>query len=122
MYGLLLVDERDELTLAVLQVMPLPFARYLAARMATPCLLSMLMTIAVCPVAGLAPLPLGTVAVIALAGATTVPVVTLTIVTFASNKVVALAMMRVVNAPPWHCRYSLTLPRRHDIAASAMNR
>lgn len=97
-YGLLLVDERDERTLAVLRVMPLPFARYLAARMATPCLLSMLMTIAAYPVARFAPLPLGTVAAIALAGATTVPVVTLTIVTFASNKVAALAIMRVVNA------------------------
>lgn len=97
-YGLLLVDERDERTLAVLRVMPLPFGRYLAARMATPCLLSMLMTIAAYPVAGFVPLPLGTVAVIALAGATTVPVVTLTIVTFASNKVVALAIMRVINA------------------------
>ncbi len=97
-YGLLLVDERDERTLAVLRVMPLPFARYLAARMATPCLLSLLMTIAAYPVAGFAPLPLGTVAAIALVGATTVPVVTLTIVTFASNKLVALAIMRVVNA------------------------
>jgi fluoroquinolone transport system permease protein len=97
-YGLLLVDERDERTLAVLRAMPLSFARYLAARMATPCVLSLLMTIGAYAVAGLAPLPLTTVAVIAAVGATTVPVVSLTIVVFASNKVAALAIMRVVNA------------------------
>jgi fluoroquinolone transport system permease protein len=97
-YGLLLVDERDERTLAVLRVMPVSFAHYLIARMATPCVLSILMTIAAYPVAGLAPLPLATIAVIALAGATIVPVVTLTIVAFAANKVAALAIMRVLNA------------------------
>lgn len=97
-YGLLLVDERDERTLAALRVMPLSFAQYLTARMATPCVLSMLMTIVAYPVAGLAPLSLATVAAIAVVGATTVPVVTLTIVAFASNKVAALAIMRVVNA------------------------
>ncbi|MBC7767657.1 MAG: hypothetical protein H7124_02615 [Phycisphaerales bacterium] len=97
-YGLLLVDERDERTLASLRVMPLSFAHYLTARMATPCVLSILMTIAAYPVAGLAPLPLTTVALIAVVGATTVPVSTLAIVAFAPNKVAALAIMRVVNA------------------------
>lgn len=97
-YGLLLVDERDERTLTVLRVMPVSFAHYLFARLAAPCLMSILVTIAAYPVAGLAPLPLATVAIIALAGATTVPVVALTIATFAANKVAALAIMRVVNA------------------------
>jgi hypothetical protein len=97
-YGLLLVDERDERTLAVLRVMPVSFARYLAARMATPCVLSILVTICAYPLAGLAPLPLATVAAIALVGGTTVPVVTLAIVSFAPNKVAALAVMRVANA------------------------
>jgi fluoroquinolone transport system permease protein len=97
-YGLLLVDERDERTLTVLRVMPVSFAHYLIARLATPCLMSILVTVAAYPVAGLAPLPLPTIAAIALAGATTVPVVTLTIATFAANKVAALAIMRVVNA------------------------
>ncbi|MGD9814669.1 MAG: hypothetical protein AB7Q23_14360 [Hyphomonadaceae bacterium] len=97
-YGLLLVDERDEHTLTVLRVMPVSFAHYLLARLAAPALLSILVTVAAYPVAGLAPLPLVTVAIIALAGATTVPVVTLTIATFAANKVAALAIMRVVNA------------------------
>lgn len=97
-YGLLLVDERDERTLASLRVMPVSFAHYLTARMATPCVLSILVTIIAYPVAGLAPLPLATVAPIAVIGATTVPVSTLTIVAFAPNKVAALAIMRVVNA------------------------
>lgn len=97
-YGLLLVDERDERTLTALRVMPVSFAHYLFARLATPCLMSILVIVAAYPVAGLAPLPLPTVAIIAMAGATTVPVVTLTIAAFAPNKVAALAIMRVANA------------------------
>jgi hypothetical protein len=96
-YGLLLVDERDQRTLAVLRVMPIAFAHYLLARLATPCILSILVTIAAYPLAGLAPLPAETVVAIGLVGATTVPVVVLSIVTFASTKVGALVVMRLVN-------------------------
>jgi len=95
-YGLLLVDERDERTLAVLRVMPISFGQYLLARMVTPCALSLLVTIIAYPLAGMMPLPLTTVILIASAGVTTVPVVVLGIVVFASNKVAALAVMRVM--------------------------
>ena len=96
-YGLLLVDERDQRTLAVLRVMPISFAHYLTARLAAPCILSIIVTVAAYPLAGMAPLPFATVTLLALAGATTVPVVVLSIVTFASTKVGALAVMRVAN-------------------------
>lgn len=96
-YGLLLVDERHERTLAVIRVMPAPFAHYLAARMLAPCALSLLMTIAAYPVAGLAPLPTATVAAIAAAGVALAPLVTLAIAAFAPNKVAGLALLRVVN-------------------------
>lgn len=96
-YGLLLADERDERTLAVLRVMPISFGQYLFARMVTPCILSLIVTIMAYPIAGMAPMPLETVILIALAGVTTVPVVVLAIVVLASNKVAALAVMRVVN-------------------------
>lgn len=94
-YGLLLVDERDARTLAVVRVTPQPFARYMAARMFGPCVLSLLATVLAYPIAGLAPMPLGRVAVIALAGASMVPAVALFIVAFAPNKLAGLVMMRI---------------------------
>jgi fluoroquinolone transport system permease protein len=95
-FGLLLVDERDARTLAAVRVTPQPFARYMAARMFTPCALSFAATILAYPIAGLAPTPLAHVAVIALAGASVVPAVALFVVTFAPNKVAGLVMMRIV--------------------------
>jgi hypothetical protein len=92
------MDERDGRTLAVIRVMPAPFAHYLAARMLPPCALSLLMTIAAYPVAGLAPLPAPTVAAIAAAGVATARIVTLAIAAFAPNKVAGLALLHVVNA------------------------
>ena len=96
-YGLLLVDERDERTLSVLRIMPAPFASYLAARLLIPTLLAVLMTIVTYPLAGLTPLPIETVAAIALAGATVVPVAALVIVSVAANKVSGLVVFRLVN-------------------------
>ena len=97
-YGLLLADERDERTLAVVRVMPAPFAQYLTARMLAPCALSLLVTIAAYPIAGLAPLPLPAVAAIAIGGAPIAPLTALAIAAFAANTVTALALLRVVNA------------------------
>lgn len=97
-YGLLLVDERDQRTLQVLRVMPMPFAHYMAARMITPLALSVAMTIAAYPIAGLAPLPIVVVVMLALVGATSAPMVALAIAAFARDKVTALAIMRVVNS------------------------
>lgn len=97
-YGLLLVDERDQRTLQVLRVMPMPFAHYMAARMVTPLALSVTMTIAAYPIAGLAPLPFGTVVMLAVVGAASAPMVALAMAAFARDKVAALAIMRVVNS------------------------
>lgn len=96
-YGLLLVDERDDRTLMVLRVMPAPFSRYLLARLALPSALAALMSVIAYPLAGLAPLPIGVVIALAIVGATSVPVVTLAMVAFSPNKVAALAVMRVAN-------------------------
>lgn len=96
-YGLLLVDERDDRTLTVLRVMPTPFSRYLLARLVLPSALATLMSIVAYPLAGLAPLPMSVVIALAITGATSVPVVTLAMVAFSPNKVAALAVMRVAN-------------------------
>lgn len=96
-YGLLLVDERDQRTLMVLRIMPVAFGHYLAARMAAPCVLAILVTIVAYPVAGMWPVHPAAVILTAIAGATTVPTIVLLIATLASNKVAALAIMRVSN-------------------------
>ncbi len=97
-YGLLLVGERDERTLMALRVMPVSFARYVAARLFTPLAFSVGVTIIAYPVAGLAPLPIATVALIAVVNAISAPVVALAMATFAKDKMAALAVMRVANS------------------------
>lgn len=97
-YGLLLVGERDERTLMALRVMPVSFARYMAARLFTPLAFSVLMTIIAYPIAGLAPLPMATVILLAVVTATSAPVVALAMATFARDKMAALAVMRVANS------------------------
>lgn len=97
-YGLLLVAERDERTLMALRVMPVSFARYIAARLFTPLALSVSMTIVAYPLAGLAPLPIMTVALLAVSNAISAPVVALAMAAFARDKVAALAVMRVANS------------------------
>jgi fluoroquinolone transport system permease protein len=114
-YGLLLVDERDERTLAAVRVMPVPFLRYIAMRLAAPFSLSVVTTIAAYPLAGLAPLPLTTVAVIALSAGLAAPTVALIIVTYAPNKLAALVLMRVSAA-------ALSLPVVALVAISGWDR
>jgi hypothetical protein len=97
-YGLLLADERDERMVAVVRVMPVTFAQYLTARLLAPCALSLLVTIAAYPIAGLAPLSHPAVAAIAIGGAPVAPLTALAIAAFAPNKVAALALLRVINA------------------------
>ncbi|WP_366145262.1 hypothetical protein [Brevundimonas sp.] len=97
-YGLLLVGERDERTMMALRVMPVSFARYLAARLFTPLAFSVGVTIVAYPVAGLAPLPVTTVALIAIVNAISAPVVALAMAAIARNKMAALAVMRVANS------------------------
>lgn len=98
LYGLMLVDERDEGTLAVLRVMPVPFDAYLFARLAIPTSLAALMIIVSYPLAGLTPLPLSAVLPIAVVGASAVPMAALTVVSIAPNKVAALAVFRLLNS------------------------
>jgi hypothetical protein len=97
-FGLLLADERDERTLSVVRVMPARFARVLAVRLAVPCILSLVVTVASYPIAGLAPLSMTTVAVIATGGILLAPLTALAIGAFAANKVTALALLRVISA------------------------
>ncbi len=97
-YGLLLVNERDEHTLIAIRVMPVSFAVYIAARLFIPLVFSVGVTIFAYPLAGLAPIPMGTVALLAAINGTSAPVVALAMAAFARNKMAALAVMRVANS------------------------
>lgn len=96
-YGLLLVEEREDGLTPSLRVMPVSFATYMIARMVLPMLGAMIVTTLAYPVAGMAPLPLPKVFAIAAAGATLVPVITLGVVAFAPGRVAALALVRLLS-------------------------
>lgn len=96
-YGLLLVEEREERTLSSVRMMPIDFASYVLARMALPTSLAVVVTTLAYPVPGMAPLPVADVLAISAAGATLVPVITLAVVTFAPGRVAALALVRVAS-------------------------
>ena len=94
-YGLLLVEEREERLMQSLRVMPVNFASYMIARMALPTLAAIIVTTVAYPIAGMAPLPIFEIFAIAAAGATLVPVITLGIVAFAPGRITALALVRL---------------------------
>jgi fluoroquinolone transport system permease protein len=92
--GFLLLDQRDDRTLAALQVTPLPPRAYLAYRLATPLLLSFVMTGLAFPLAGLAAAGIVAVLLAALAAAPLAPLVALGLATFAENKIQGLALLK----------------------------
>ncbi len=92
--GFVLLDQRDDRTLAALQVTPLPPRTYLAYRMATPLLLSLVMTVVALPLAGLADAGIAAVLLAALAAAPLAPLVALALATYAENKVQGLALLK----------------------------
>jgi fluoroquinolone transport system permease protein len=96
-YGLLLVEEREDRLMPSLRVMPVSFATYMIARMALPTLGAMIVTTLAYPIAGMAPLSLPKVLAIAAAGATLVPVITMGVVAFAPGRVAAFALVRLLS-------------------------
>jgi fluoroquinolone transport system permease protein len=92
--GFLLLDQRDDRTLAALQVTPLPPRAYLAYRLAAPLLLSLAMTVVAFPLAGLASAGIAAVLLAALTAAPLAPLVALGLATYAENKVQGLALLK----------------------------
>jgi fluoroquinolone transport system permease protein len=92
--GFLLLDQRDDRTLAALQVTPLPLRAYLAYRLAAPLLLSLVMTVVAFPLAGLAGAGMPAVLLAALTAAPFAPLAALGLATFAENKVQGLALLK----------------------------
>ena len=101
--GFLLLDQRDDQTLAALQVTPLTATGYLTYRLAIPTLLSILTTLAVMPWIGLVQMSLAELTLAALTVAPLAPLFALFLVGFAANKVQGFALMKaagVLNWPP----------------------
>ena len=95
--GFLLLDQRDDGTLAALRVTPLPIGHYLAYRLAAPMLVSLPMTLAAFPAAGLQTPTLSQLLVAALVSAPLAPVFALALATLAANKVQGFALVKVAN-------------------------
>lgn len=92
--GFLLLDQRDDRTLMALQVTPLSLGGYLAYRLALPIGVSLLATMAVLPVSGLAMLPAGDLLLVALAFAPQAALLALLLASLAQNKVQGFALMK----------------------------
>ncbi len=94
--GMMLLDERDDGTLAAILVTPLPFGRYLALKLALPTVVGTLLTIACLPLTGLDQWRWGYVAATA-AAALWAPVAALAFAGLAANKVQGILLFRVTN-------------------------
>ena len=116
--GFVLLDQRDDHTLAAMQVTPLPLQGYLAYRLAAPMLLSLLMTLAALPLAGLMPLgPLELVA-LALAAAPLAPLTALFLAGFAANKVQGFALQKALGVLLLAPYLAALLPGRWELLAA----
>ncbi len=98
--GFLLLDHRDEGTLAALGVTPLTHEGYLAYRLTVPMLIAFAATLLTFPLAGVAVSP--AVAVLsALAAAPAAPLFALFLAGFARNKVQGFALMKAAGVVLW---------------------
>lgn len=101
--GFLLLDHRDDGTLAALLVTPLTLGGFLIYRTALPMLVSVAMTLVVVPVAGIAVLGPGASLVSALAAAPVAALFAFFLATFAANKVQGFALSKMAGVLVWPC-------------------
>lgn len=92
--GFVLLDERDARTLLALQVTPLTGARYLAYRLLTPMVISLVSAYLALAVMDLTPVPLVAATPMVVLGSLCGPIFTLVLAGFAGNKVQGLAYMK----------------------------
>jgi fluoroquinolone transport system permease protein len=92
--GFLLLDQKDDDTLSALQVTPLTLHGYLAYRIASPMLLSTLLTMVVMKVSNLTPIDPFALLGLSLAVAPVAPIFALFLAAFANNKVQGMALTK----------------------------
>lgn len=95
--GFLLLDERDDRTLAAMMVTPLPLEQYLLYRLGAPTLVAFGVTLAVYPLAGLAPLSAPALLTAAALAGLSAPLTALFLASFAQNKISGFAWVKVLN-------------------------
>jgi fluoroquinolone transport system permease protein len=92
--GFLLLDQRDDRTMTAMSVTPLPLRGYLAHRLAAPVAASFVLSLAILPLAGLAPNGALTLVAIALGAAPIAPLFALSLAALAENKVQGLVLVK----------------------------
>jgi fluoroquinolone transport system permease protein len=95
--GFLLLDERDEQTLAALMVTPMSNTSYLTYRIGVPLVIGFFITLIMYPLAGLIPIAPLDLVIVSLLGAFTAPLTALFLAVLAENKVAGLAMLKMLN-------------------------
>lgn len=117
--GFLLLDQKDDRTLAALEVTPLTARGYLVYRLTVPIVLSVVMTVVALALSGVSTLGLGGQLLAAIGAAPLAPAFTLFLAAFAKNKVQGFALMKasgIINwppviayfiAPPWQWLFGL---------------
>lgn len=92
--GFLLLEQREDGTLAALRVTPVPLRTYVAYRLTAPVLLSVLATLVALPLAGFdAPSPPGLL-LVTVAAAPLAPLYALALAAFAANRVQGIALIK----------------------------
>lgn len=94
--GFLLLDQRDDQTLAALQVTPLTLNGYLLYRITMPLILSLVMTVMIFPLAGLVEIEFLPLLLAALGAAPLAPLYALGVAAFAANKVQGFAVTKAL--------------------------
>ena len=92
--GLILLDQKDDRTIIGLQVSPVSMTSYLSYRLATPMLLSLVMTMLVYPISGLQPIGFLSLFANAILAMPLAPLFALTFAIFAENKIQGLVLMK----------------------------
>ena len=108
--GFLLLDHRDEGTLAALGVTPLTFGGYLVYRLAVPLPLALAATLLMFPLSGVAGVRPAAAVVAALVAAPMAPLFALFLAAFARNKVQGFALMKATGAVLWPPLLALFVP------------
>jgi fluoroquinolone transport system permease protein len=115
-FGLLMLDERDDQTLTALQVTPVSLRGYLSYRLVTSFVFSVVYVLLLTPLTGLLPLAMLPMLVpVALVTSLLAPAVLLLLVTFAGSKLEGLALLKGIGillvgpplvgyfiGPTWH--------------------
>ena len=99
--GFLLLDQRDDGTLAALQVTPLTLRGYMLYRAAAPIVLSLLTTVVALPLTGLMTAGFGALLLYAVIAAPLGPIFALFVASIASNKVQGFAVMKISGIFSW---------------------